>query len=186
MYAKWKGAYQDMLVENADLREHILHQQEEITQKQSGIEKPVTAQFDLIPAQVVNNSIIYTKNYLTINISLLHTDIQISAKLTSLGVMGTVCWLGDNPRQVNLLYIPRHLTIQVGDPVVTSGYSTTFYEGVIIGKVSHVKLNKAAMFYEIWVELSTDLSALQHVYVIKNHLSKEQNSLEQTTRAYYE
>jgi rod shape-determining protein MreC len=218
MYAKWKGAYQNMLVENASLREYILQQQETI-KKQSAIEQLTTTQFDVIPAQVVNNSIIYSKNYLTINkgthsgvapgmgvltkdgivgrvkhvsehfatiISLLHTDIQISAKLASSGVIGTVCWLGHNPRQVNLLYIPRHLKIEIGDRVVTSGYNTTFYEGITIGKVSQVKLDKAAMFYEILVDLHTDLSALQHVYVIKNHLSEEQNSLEQTTKAYYE
>ncbi len=217
MYAKWKGAYQHLLVENASLREYILQQQ--IMEKQGGIEQPTTTQFDVIPAQVISNSIIYTKNYITINkgansgvapgmgvitkdgvvgrvkavsehfatiISLLHTDIQISAKLASSGVMGTVRWLGHNPRQVNLLYIPRHLTINIGDRVVTSGYNATFYEGVPIGKVSHVKLDKAAMFYEILVDLSMDLSALQHVYVIKNHLSQEQDSLEQTTKAYYE
>jgi rod shape-determining protein MreC len=217
MYAKWKGAYQDMLVENASLREYIL-QQQEIIEKQGSMEQPTT-QLDVIPAQVINNSIIYTKNYLTINkgtnsgiapgmgvitkdgvvgrvkavsehfatiISLLHTDIHISAKLASSGVMGTLCWLGHSPRQVNLLYIPRHLTIEVGDRVVTSGYNATFYEGVPIGKVSHVKLDKAAMFYEILVDLTTDLSALQHVYVVKNHLSQEQDSLEQTTKAYYE
>lgn len=218
MYAKWKGAYQHMLVENASLREYIL-QQQEIIKKQGAIEQSTTTQFDVIPAQVVNNSIIYSKNYITINkgtnsgvapgmgvitkdgivgkvknvsehfatiISLLHTDIQISAKLASSGVMGTVRWLGHNPRQVNLLYIPRHLTINIGDRVVTSGYNATFYEGVTIGKVSHVKLDKAAMFYEILVDLSTDLSALQHLYVVKNHLSQEQNLLEQTTKAYYE
>ncbi len=218
MHAKWKASYQQILVENASLREYILQQQEMI-EKQGSMEQPTTRQFDVIPAQVINNSIICTKNYLTINkgtnsgiapgmgvitkdgvvgrvkavsehfatiISLLHTDIHISAKLASSGVMGTVRWLGHNPRQVNLLYIPRHLTIEVGDRVVTSGYNATFYDGVTIGKVSHVKLDKAAMFYEILVDLSTDLSALQHVYVVKNHLSREQDSLEQITKAYYE
>jgi rod shape-determining protein MreC len=218
MYAKWKGAYQQMLVENASLRQYIL-QQKEMLEHQGSVEQPTATQFDVIPAQVINNSIIYTKNYITINkgsssgivpgmgvitkdgvvgrvkavsehfatiISLLHTDMQVSAKLASSGVIGTVRWLDHNPRQVSLLYIPRHLKIEPGERVITSGYNATFYEGIMIGKVSHVKLDKAAMFYEILVDLSMDLSALQHVYVIKNHLSQEQDSLEQTTKAYYE
>lgn len=216
-YAKWKGAYQHILIENANLRQYIL--QQETLENQERVDQPTTTQFNVIPAQVINNSIIYTKNYITINrgtnsglapgmgvitkdgivgrvkavsehfatvISLLHTDIQISAKLASSGVMGTVCWLGHNPRQVNLLYVPRHLTIEIGDLVVTSGYNPTFYQGIPIGTVRYVKLDKAARFYEILVDLSTDLSVLEHVYVIKNHLSQEQNSLEQATRSFYE
>ncbi len=108
---------------------------------------------------------------------------QISAKLASSGVMGTVRWLSHNPRQVNLLYIPRHLKVELGDQVVTSGYNATFYEGIMIGKVSQVKLDESAMFYEILVDLNMDLSTLQHVYVIKNQLSQEQDSLERTTKS---
>jgi len=100
--------------------------------------------------------------------------------------MGTIRWPGYNPLQVQLLYIPRHLRIEVGDKVVTSGYNATFYEGIPIGKVSRVELSKESLFYDILVDLNIEFSGLQYVYVIANSLKQEKDSLEQVTRAYYE
>ncbi|OJW72220.1 MAG: rod shape-determining protein MreC [Candidatus Amoebophilus sp. 36-38] len=215
-YPELNKIYKQVLLENAALKEQIL---ETITKPVDGVSEPIPKQFKIIPAQVINNSIVYTKNYITINkgadggiepgmgvitgegivgkvksvskhfstiISLLHTDVLISAKLTSSGVMGTIRWPGYNPLQVQLLYIPRHLRIEVGDKVVTSGYNATFYEGIPIGKVSRVELSKESLFYDILVDLNIEFSGLQYVYVIANSLKQEKDSLEQVTRAYYE
>lgn len=126
---------------------------------------------------IVGRVLAVSKNYASV-ISLLHTDMQVSAKLASCGVMGTICWKGHNPRKVILLYIPKYLNVPIGEKVVTSGYSTSFYAGIPIGEVTQVTLAHAADLYEIEVELTTDFSALQHVYVLKNNHSTEQADLE--------
>ncbi|MEM7055773.1 MAG: rod shape-determining protein MreC, partial [Bacteroidota bacterium] len=118
--------------------------------------------------------------------SLLHTDIMVSAKIAHSGVMGTVRWPGKDPLQTQLLYVPRHIQVEPGDNVVTSGYNATFYEGVLIGHVKQVVLRKEAQFYDIVLDISTDFSTLQHVYVVKNMLKPEKDSLEQYTRSYHE
>jgi len=215
-YTYLKENYIKILNENAYLKEQILQnsiQANKISDKFS--EK----QFKFIPAQIINNSITHTKNYLTLNkgassgiipgmgvitesgivgsvksvsehfatvVSLLHTDVLVSAKLIPSNVMGTIRWYGYNPLQVQLLYIPRHLKVEVGDKVVTSGYDATFYTDIPIGVVSRVELNKESLFYDIWVDISTDFSTLQHVYVLENNLRVERESLENVTKSYYE
>lgn len=119
-------------------------------------------------------------------ISLLHTSMQTSAKLEGYGVLGTVQWPGKDPLTAQLLYVPRHVQVEPGDTVVTSGYNAVFLEGTIIGHVKQVRLKKEAHFYDIELTLSTDFSTLQHVHVIDNAQSQEKSVLEQHTRDFYE
>ncbi len=119
-------------------------------------------------------------------ISFLHTDILVSAKLNQSGVMGTVQWQGHDPFCAQILYVPRHVAIEPGEAVVTSGYNSTFFEGILIGHIKRVILRKEAPFYDIELNLSTDFSRLRYVYVVKDALKQEQNALEQHTKSFYE
>lgn len=215
-YPSLKKAYKNILQENTALREALM--QKEVNVGQLTYEA-ATKQYACISARVINNSIISTKNYLTIDkgaihglapgmgvisaqgvvgkikavsdhfatvISLLHTGVLVSAKVIPAGVMGTVRWLGQDPWQAQLLYVPRHVSIGLGDTVVTSGYNAIFDEGFLIGRVKHVSLREEALFYDIVLDISTDFSTLQHVYVVKDGLQQEKDALEQYTRSYYE
>lgn len=115
--------------------------------------------------------------------SLLNTDEQVSSLLKRTGTFGTAQWDGTDPRMINLLYIPRHVVLQEGDTVVTSGYNAVFPEGVLIGIVRHVDLKKEAQFYDIRVELAQDFSRLAFVKVIRSQLKPELDSLEQSTHS---
>ena len=84
----------------------------------------------------------------------------------------TVQWSGHDPCRAQMVYVPRHILVEPGDQVVTSGYNATFLEGVGIGHIEQVKLRKEAPYYDIELRLSTDFSTLQHVYVVKNSLKR--------------
>ena len=101
-------------------------------------------------------------------------------------VLGTVQWPGGDPLLAEMLYVPRHILVEPGDTVVTSGYNATFFEGVLIGHIKQAKLRKEAPFYDIELRLSTDFSTLQHVYVVKNNWKREKEDLEQHTKDFYE
>lgn len=215
-YPSLRKAYKNILHENTALREALM--QKEVDARQV-IYEAATKRYACIAARVINNSIISTKNYLTIDqgaihglapgmgvisaqgvvgkikavsdhfatvISLLHTGMLVSAKVAPTGVMGTVRWLGQDPWQAQLLYVPRHVPIALGDTVVTSGYNAIFGEGFLIGHIKHVSLREEALFYDIVLDISTDFSTLQHVYVVKDSLQQEKDALEQYTRSYYE
>lgn len=119
-------------------------------------------------------------NYSTV-ISILNTRLKISAKLKSTGYFGSLEWAGGNYQYVYLNEIPRHVKVNVGDLVVTSGYSSIFPGDILIGNVHEVKLKEGESFYHIKVKLSVDFKKLTYVEVIGHTLKKEQVKLEKET-----
>jgi rod shape-determining protein MreC len=85
-----------------------------------------------------------------------------------------------------MVYVPRHILVEPGDRVVTSGYNTTFPQGVCIGHIERVNLRKEAAYYDIELCLGTDFSTLQNVYVVEHTLKEEKDFLEDHTRDSYE
>jgi len=110
--------------------------------------------------------------------SLLHNDVMVSSKIKHTGTIGTTNWAGNNPQIANLYYIPRHVQPQIGDTIVTSGYNAVFPENVLIGTISSVKLDDDKTFYDINIKLANDFTNLSHLFVIKNALILEKDSLE--------
>jgi rod shape-determining protein MreC len=118
-------------------------------------------------------------NYATV-ISLLNLDLRISSKIKKNGVYGSLSWDGKGYRSAVLSEIPLHAEIQLGDTIMTSGYSSIFPEGILIGYISEIE-EKGGSFYEIKVRLSTDFKSLDNVSVIGSLLQKEKLKLEKET-----
>jgi rod shape-determining protein MreC len=117
-------------------------------------------------------------NFSTV-ISVLNRDFRLSAKIKKNNYFGSLSWDGNNPRTAILSEIPYHVNIQKGDTIVTSGYSTIFPEGILVGTVTSFEVEESN-FFRIEVELSVDFNQLNWVYVIRNLLEEEQNHLEET------
>lgn len=114
-------------------------------------------------------------------ISLLHTDLLISSKIKSTEVFGSTKWDGLDSKKAKLLYVPRHVVISSGDQVVTSGYNAIFPEGIPIGTVVEVKPGDDNNYLDITIELATDFSRLNYVYLVENNLKQELDSLYKKT-----
>ncbi len=71
--------------------------------------------------------------------------------------------------------------MNVGDVIETSGYSSIFPGGILIGNVQEVDLKTGESFYEIKVKLSVDYKNLSYVEVIGHPLKVEQINLEKET-----
>lgn len=133
-------------------------------------------------AVVSNNGIVgvvssVSENFATV-ISLLHTDLRISAKLKKNDYFGSLSWDGRDYTKVVLTEIPYHVDVAKGDTIITSGYSTIFPEGELIGFVDDFVV-KDGNFYTITVRLSNDFKNLTFVKVISNLKKNEQLILEQ-------
>ncbi len=120
-----------------------------------------------------------TKNFASV-ISILHTDLLISSKIASTEVFGSTKWDGKNSKEAKLLYVPRHVTIEVGDEVVTSGYNAVFPEGISIGHVLEVKQGTDTNYLDITIELTADLSRISYVYLVENNQEEELDELYQS------
>ena len=117
------------------------------------------------------------EHYSTVN-SLLHRRSFISAMIKRTGAFGPLRWIGSNPRYVNLADIPKHHTVEIGDSIVTSSYSTHFPKGILIGVVEETNLPSGSNFHNIKVLLSNDFSSLDYVEIIENLRQSEQLELE--------
>lgn len=118
-----------------------------------------------------------SRNYATIY-SVLHSEMYISSMIKRIGVFCTTKWQGGSPVEADILYVPRHVSVQPGDSIVTSGYNAIFPPGVPIGKVESVEIAENETFYDINISLFNDFTRLSYVYLIKNNFKTEKDSLE--------
>lgn len=118
-----------------------------------------------------------TENHSRI-LPILHSQSKISSSLKKNGFFGSLVWRGGNPKILNLTDIPKHAVLEKGDTIQTSGYSSIFPEGIMIGTIDTFWLKEGTNFYEIKVELSNDLSNAKYVYVVENLMKNELETLE--------
>ncbi|MCQ2342426.1 MAG: rod shape-determining protein MreC [Paludibacteraceae bacterium] len=115
--------------------------------------------------------------YFALVVPIIHTNINISARVKKNGQLGFTHWEGHNPRYVNLMEIGRHIMVEKGDSVITSGMTATFPEGMMIGIMDKVKLNEGGNYYDIRLRLCTDFRRLRYVQVLNYVYSTELNQL---------
>ena len=133
-----------------------------------GSQQGITAQMGVInPSGVVGQVVNVTEHYSAV-MSLLNKGFKVSAKLKHSSYFGTLAWEGKNTGLAKLREIPKHVKINVGDTVVTSGYSELFPENVMVGRVKYAHAEPEENFLDIDVVLSTDMNNLSYVYVINN------------------
>ena len=113
-------------------------------------------------------------------ISVLNIDNQVSCLIKRTGYFGTAQWDGLDPRVIDLKYIPRHVPVQPGDTIVTSGYNAVFPPGVQVGVVQSAVVKEEGPFYDVKVLLSQDFGKLSFVEVVRSYLKAEKDSLETT------
>lgn len=193
--------------ENANLRSSLL----ERNFKDIGIDSLLAANYELIPAVVVNNSINKVNNTLTLNRggkagikkgmgvinsegvigvvshvslnyarvnSLLSVSTNVSGIEKRTRSLGVINWNGKSPSTVSMNSVPQYVPLNIGDTIMTSGFSTVFPRGHIIGTVDKLDKNTRTGYYDVKVKLSNDLSSAEYVYIVKNVKFKEIEVLE--------
>jgi rod shape-determining protein MreC len=111
--------------------------------------------------------------------SVLHEKNAVSTKIKKSGYIGSLVWELGNYRVAQLKDIPNHVELTRGDTVITSGYSSAFPEGVIVGLVKDFDIPEGNNFYTIDIELSVDYKSLSHVFIVKSLMKTEQEKLEE-------
>ncbi len=133
----------------------------------------ITTQMGVICEKgIVGQVVKVTENYSAV-MSVLNKNFRVSAKMKNSDYFGQLFWTGSSIDQVKLEEIPKHVLVQIGDTVVTSGYSILFPENIMIGRVTKVHAQPEKNFLEIDVKLSAPMANLNYVYVI-DHLYKNE------------
>jgi rod shape-determining protein MreC len=116
--------------------------------------------------------------------SLLHENTFVSVSIKKNNAFGSLVWGegNSNYRKALVKEIPNHFKINVGDTVITSGYSkgsaNGFPKGIEVGRISKTKVSTGDSFMTLEVDLFNDFSTLQYVYVVKDKFAAEQKALE--------
>ncbi len=116
-----------------------------------------------------------SKHYAKI-IPLINTNLRVSAKIQKNGYYGSLQWDGVDYRYSYLNDIPFHVNVEVGDTIVTSGFSAIFPAGELIGFVESIN-KKTANFLSIKVKLATDFKRISDVYIIAHTKQEELQEL---------
>ena len=74
--------------------------------------------------------------------------------------------------------LPRHAEFNLGDTVVTSGFSTVFPEGLMVGTVADMADSNDGLSYLLKIKLATDFGKLNDVRVVARNGQEEQKKLE--------
>ena len=119
-------------------------------------------------------------NHYAVVLPLINVNLRVSAKVKKNGYYGSLQWDGNDYRYSYLNDIPFHVDVQRGDTIVTSGFSSIFPEGELVGFVESVD-KETANFLSIKVKLATDFKKISDIYVIENRKKEEKRELEATT-----
>ncbi|WP_294630227.1 rod shape-determining protein MreC [uncultured Bacteroides sp.] len=111
-------------------------------------------------------------------ISVLNSKSNISCKIIGSDYFGYLKWEHGDSRYAYLKDLPRHAEFNLGDTVVTSGFSTVFPEGVMVGTVDDMADSNDGLSYLLKIKLATDFGKLSDVRVIARNGQEEQKKLE--------
>ncbi len=110
-------------------------------------------------------------------IPLLNSKSNLSVTIRERGYYGYLHWTGGRADLAYVDDIPRHAHFRLGDLVETSGYSSIFPPGIIVGQILHVYNSADGLSYRVQVRLTTDFGNLRDVCVIDNTAMEERINL---------
>ncbi len=113
----------------------------------------------------------------TLVLPLINTNLSISGMIKKNGYYGSLKWDGLDYRYTYLFDIPVHVDVAVGDTIVTSGFSSIFPEGKLLGFVESVE-GETTNFKNIRVRLAADFKHVDDVNVVQNENSEELREFE--------
>ncbi|MEG0499838.1 MAG: rod shape-determining protein MreC [Rikenellaceae bacterium] len=113
---------------------------------------------------VIGYIVAVSKNY-SVAISVLNTDFRTSGMLKRDGSLCSVFWNGDKIDEVDFSGISRYSDIQVGDTIVTTGFSSYFTGGKLIGTIKEFEI-KDQMYYGGKLKLFISFDKLRYVEII--------------------
>jgi rod shape-determining protein MreC len=109
--------------------------------------------------------------------SLLNKDSRISGKFKKNNQLVNIEWNGGSYLKGDVKEIPKHVVVQKGDTIITSGNSDIFPEGLLIGTIDNYTLAPEENFNYATILFATDFNSLSFVEVIIDMMRKEKDNL---------
>ena len=126
---------------------------------------------------ILVGSVLDVSKHFSVVMPIINTRFKLSVQVQ--GELAQLSWNGNSPTQANVSEIPRHLTLQPGDSIFTSGFSKYYPNNILIGTVVEVTSGSDEVLQTATIDLAANYRSLSYVDVINNLMKDEQIELEQ-------
>lgn len=191
--AKLKGHYSDSIVFNgnvngefkfvmADVINNSISRKFNYITINKGSEDGIEPEMGIVDQNGIVGIVNVVGKHSSRAISMLNGNFKLSCKIKNTDFFGSLVWNGNDPTIAYLVELPHHAVYAKGDTIVTSGFSSTFPQGLIVGTIIGNKKNSKEDLNSLSIKLSTDFSQLSTVRVLKNKNFDEISKLEETDK----
>ena len=178
LYSMVRLAPDDYRIFKANVIKNSLNKADNYITLDRGSSDGIRPEMGVVDANGVVGIVYKTSPRYSLVIPLLNSKSSISCKIVGSEYFGYLKWEGGDSRFAYLKDLPRHAEFNLGDTVVTSGYSTVFPEGVMVGTVDDMSDSHDGLSYLLKIKLATDFGKVSNVRVISRSGQEEQNMLE--------
>ena len=113
---------------------------------------------------------------------LLNSKSSLSCKVMGHNDLGYLRWSGGDARYAMLHDLPRYSKVAVGDSIVTSGNSSFFPEGIMVGVVEELYPSPDGFYMTLKVALSTQFSHLEQAFIMRKMDAEEMAALKESLK----
>ena len=122
-----------------------------------------------------------TEHY-SLVMSLLNSKSSVSCKVQGSNDLGYLRWNGGDARYAMLHDLPRYSAVAVGDTIVTSGNSSFFPEGIMVGSVEELYPSSDGLSMTLKIALSAHFSQLERVFIMRKMDAEEMVALKESLK----
>lgn len=164
---------------NAEVINNSLNKPDNYITLNKGLKDGIRPEMGIINGNGVVGIIYMASPHYSVAIPILNSKSSISCKIKNTDFFGYLKWEGNDSGYAYVKDLPRHAKFSLGDSIITSGYSTVFPSGVMIGTIDDLSDSHDGLSYRLKIKLSTDFGKLSDVRIIAKNRQREQHDLEE-------
>ena len=119
-----------------------------------------------------------TEHY-SLVLPVLNSKSSVSCKVLGSDYFGYLRWEGGDSRYAMVYDLPRYSNVAVGDTIVTSGSSSFFPAGLMVGVVEESYPSSDGLYVMLRVQLTTQFARLEHAFVVRKMDAEELAALQE-------
>lgn len=166
----------------AEVINNSLNQADNYITLNKGSDAGIRPEMGVVDGNGVVGVVYMTSPSYSVVISVLNSKSNINCKIIGSDYSGYLKWEPGDSRYAFLKDLPRHAEFNLGDTVVTSGYSTFFPAGIMVGTVDDMSDSNDGLSYLLKIKLVTNFGKVHDVRVISRVGQEEQKELETMSR----
>lgn len=170
-------SFQRYIYRNAKVENITLNRERNYIMLNRGYLGGIEPEMGVISSGSIVGIVRSVSKHFSVVMPILHSKFQASVKMKGSGDFGLLVWPGGDPEIANVKEIPKHVKVEIGDTVVTTGYSSKFPSNMMVGYVESLDDRAEENFHRISIRLSTNFRKIDYVQVVDDLLKDEEDQL---------